>query len=141
VNREKSRDKSASPDGSRHSAEEPEKQQGAEEMEDNVGCVKTAGIKAVNPMIQHQGQPRQGMPEFAECCTERPVNRIKSDAGFNIFIIDDISGILVIDEVIAVHLPENGKRDQCQQYINYKFLFIGTDIEFIGHYPAILAID
>ena len=55
-------DKGALPEGSRHPVKEPEQQQGAEDMKDEVGDMLSSGIETIELIIGHQGQPDERIP-------------------------------------------------------------------------------
>jgi hypothetical protein len=45
--------------------------------------------------------------------------------------VSDINVIIEVDEGILMHLPENGKCDDCQNKINDQYFFPGNNIYFI----------
>jgi hypothetical protein len=71
------------------------------------------------------------VPEFGMGCTERPMKSVQRDSGLDMKILCDIDVIIEIDEVIVIHLPENGKRSQYQNDINDQTLVFWTDIYLI----------
>ena len=70
---EQSGDKSALPDISGHAVEEPEEKQSTQDMQDKIGYMIPAGIKTIELIIEHQGEPGQRMPEFGVGCNKSPV--------------------------------------------------------------------
>ena len=101
-------------------------------MQETVGQMITAGIKAVKLIIKHQRKPRKGVPKFGIGCAECPTKSVQRDSRLDMTVPCDVSQIIK-DEVILIHLPENDKRQYCQNYTNNKFLSAGTDIYLIKH--------
>jgi len=102
-------DKGALPEGSRHPVKEPEQQQGAEDMKDDVGDMVSSGMKTIKLIIGHQGQPGQRMPEFCVGGRQCPADARQSDAGLDMMVVGNINIIIKIDEVKLSHLTINSQ--------------------------------
>ena len=92
-------------------------------MQDKIGYMISAGIKTIELIIEHQGEPGQRMPEFGVGGAECPANSIRRNAGLDMTVFCDINIIIEIDEVKLIHLPVNSKRNKCQNDINHHYLF------------------
>ena len=71
------------------------------------------------------------MPEFGICSAEHPTKSVQHESGLDMTIVSDINVIIEVDEGILMHLPENGKCDDCQNKINDQYFFLGNNIYFI----------
>jgi hypothetical protein len=131
VKGEEGGDKSAFPDFMSHAVKKPEEQQRAEDMEDEVGDMITAGIQTVELIIEHQRKPGQGMPEIGISGTECPANGFKRDAGPDMIVFGHVNIIINIDEFKLNNLIEDGERDTCQNDEND---YLGGRSRFIQHY-------
>jgi len=64
---------------------------------------------------------------FLTYYAERPANSVQGPSGLDINTFYYIDAVIV-NEVMLVHLPEKGKRDNSENDINNKFLSAGADI-------------
>ena len=131
VKGEEGGDKSTGPDLVGHAVKEPEEQERAEDMQDEVGDMISAGIQTVELVIEHQGKPGQGMPEIGISGGECPTNGFKRDAGPDMIVFGHVNIIVNIDEFKLNNLIEDGERDTCQNDEND---YLGGRSRFIQHY-------
>ena len=70
-------------------------------MQNKVGQMITARFQAVKLIVEHQGQPRQRMPEFSMESCECPTNSLQRDALLDIIVLCDISRVIEINETVT----------------------------------------
>src|SRR5512136_48434 len=100
-------------------------------MQDQVGQMITAGIEAVELIIEHQGKPHERIPYFTIFFThgaERPENSVQRFDGFYVEVFDDVNTVINVNKVELIHLPVNGKRNNRQKDINDKRFIFFMDV-------------
>jgi len=132
MEREESGDEGAPPEGSRHTVEEPEQKKRTQDVQNQIRDMVSAGMQSVKLVIEHQGQPGQGMPEFRVGGAECPDNALRCNAGLDVMVFCDIDIVVNIDKVKLLHLPVHGKSHHCQHNV-YDQFFWDTIVEFFGH--------
>jgi hypothetical protein len=65
--------------------------------------------------------------------SKRPVKSVQRESLLDMIVFCNINIIIEINEVVLIHLPENGKCNYSQNDINDKCLSLGTDSYFVKH--------
>jgi len=141
MEREESSDEGAFPDFPGHCREEPEQKKRAQDVQNQIREVVSSGIETVKFIIEHQGQPGQGMPEFRVGGAEGPDDALRRDAGLNVMVVCDIDIVVNIDKVKFTYLQKNSKRDNSEKDIYDEILFLLTDIHLIKHTALLLYVQ
>jgi hypothetical protein len=74
--------------------------------------MKPAGVCTEQLTIQHQGQPRQGLPvsEVAGC--KSPDNAVRGQTIQNVLVFVYVAIIIVVDKIEIADLPEDQQSAQ-----------------------------
>jgi len=111
MEREESSDEGAFPDFPGHCREEPEQKKRTQDVQNQIRDMIPSGMETVKFIIEHQGQPGQGMPEFRVGGAEGPDNALRRDAGLNIEIFRNVDKIIEINKSKVLDLPVNSESD------------------------------
>jgi len=78
-------------------------------MEDDIRPVVTSGCATEEFHIEHQREPRKGVPETRFCGREGPLHPFPRKPRHDVRFLDDIDVIVVIDELKILDLPVDGE--------------------------------
>ena len=79
-----------------------------------------AGISAEQLPVKHMRNPGQRMPIASVSRSESPRDTTACESSFDMRVFCDIVHIVVVDEVVASHLPINSEGGKCQSQINQR---------------------
>jgi len=118
MNRKCRCDKCAWPERVGHFSKNRKEQQGICKVEKQIYKMHPAWVGAEQLTIQHQGQPRQGLPvsEVAGC--KRPDNAVRGQAVQNVLVFVYVEIIVIIDKIEIADLPEDQQGTQYQDNIH-----------------------
>ena len=118
VEGEDSGEQSALPNGAGEPAEGEEDEQAVEGVDQQIDEVMAGGAESEQLAINHVGHPGQRMPvgvvavQTAEC----PRDAMPGEAGLDVRVGDNVTVVVVVDEVVPDDGPEReqGRRDQAR---------------------------
>ena len=109
MQREERRHESARPEGLGHAAEDEKKEEGVGDVKKNVHQVMPPRIQSQKLDIQHVGKPRHGMPIGRMAGGQCPFQAFHRKSRLDMGVFGYVQVIIVIDELMGSHLPEDGQ--------------------------------
>ena len=93
-------------------AENPEQQQRIDNVQGDVDVVRAGGVVAEDLPVERMGHPRHRMPVGCIARGQRPLHSLPMQAGFDVHVVGDVIGIVVIGERLPVYgVVDGGDRD------------------------------
>ena len=117
VDAEQSRRQKTGPVATCHGHKKEKKKQRVHQVKHQAGLVVAPGIETKELYIEHMREPCQGMPIAGMSGCKGPDKAFESQAGLHVMITGEVLNVVVADEVIMLHLPENGNGGDSQKEI------------------------
>ena len=103
----------------RHVPEQQEQEDGGRGMKQDIGQMMAARMQTVELAVQHARDGRHGQPLATSIdMGEYPDNPMQVDPLGNRGVVVNINVVVVVDEIVAQGLPENGPYGQRQNKAN-----------------------